>query len=174
MSLYSINGVSPTLPDGFFWAAPTACVIGNVVIGEDVGIWFGAVIRGDNEAINIGAQTNIQENSVLHTDPSFPIQIGIGCTIGHKAMIHGCTIGNNTLIGMNATVLNGAKIGNNCLIGAGALIPEGKVIPDNSLVVGMPGKVMRTLSDDAIMGLKASAQHYVQNAKRFSTQLKPL
>lgn len=174
MPLYSLKDITPIVPNAFHWVAPNACVIGNVTIGEDVGIWFGVVIRGDNEAIIIGAQSNIQENSVLHTDPGCPIHIGEGCTIGHKAMLHGCTIGNNSLIGMSATILNGAKIGNNCLIGAGALVPEGKVIPDNSLVVGMPGKVIRTLDEAAIQKLSASAKHYVQNAKRFANDLKLL
>lgn len=174
MTLYALDGVVPNLPKDFYWVAPTAIVIGNVTIGENVGIWFGAVIRGDNEPIKIGSQTNIQENAVLHTDPGYPINIGNGCTIGHKAMLHGCTIGQNSLIGMNATVLNGAKIGNNCLIGAGALIPEGKEIPDNSLVVGMPGKIIRTLNEVAVQGLTASAQHYVKNAKRFASGLRQL
>lgn len=174
MTLYALDGVAPKLPKGFHWVAPTATVIGNVTIGEDVGIWFGAAIRGDNEPIIISAQTNIQENAVLHTDPGFPINIGSGCTIGHKAMLHGCSIGQNTLIGMGATVLNGAKIGNNCLIGAGALISEGKNIPDNSLVVGMPGKIIKTLNEEAVQGLKASALHYVQNAIRFASGLKQL
>ncbi|MBL1405646.1 MAG: gamma carbonic anhydrase family protein [Rhizobiales bacterium] len=174
MPVYSIEDVSPVLPNDFYWIASNATVIGNVSVGEDVGIWFGAVIRGDTESIIIGAQTNIQENSVLHADPGYPINIGKGCTIGHKAMLHGCTIGNNSLIGMNATVLNGAKIGNNCLIGAGALVPEGKIIPNNSLVVGMPGKVIRTLDEAAIQKLKASAKRYLQNAKRFANNLKQL
>jgi len=172
MATYELDGVSPTLPDGFHWIAPTADVIGNIIIGEGVGIWFGSVLRGDNEPISIGKNTNVQENCVMHTDPGFPVRIGEGCTIGHKAMLHGCVIGNNSLIGMGATVLNGAVIGENCLIGAGALIPEGKSIPDNSLVVGMPGKVIRELDENAINGLKASADHYVSNAKRFASGLK--
>lgn len=171
MPLYKLGDIEPSLPAEFFWIAPTAVVIGNVHLGENVGIWFGSVLRGDNEPITIGANTNIQENCVFHSDPGFPVNIGEGCTIGHKAMIHGCTIGENSLIGMGATVLNGAKIGNNCLIGAGALVPEGKEIPDNSLVVGMPGKVIRELDETAVAGLKRSAEHYVANAKRFSTEL---
>lgn len=171
MPLYSIDGIKPTLPDDFFWIAADATVIGNVTIEKNVGIWFGCVLRGDNEPIQIGADTNVQENCVFHTDPGCPVSIGEGCTIGHKAMIHGCTIGNNSLVGMGATILNGAVIGNNCLIGAGALVPEGKIIPDNSLVVGMPGKVVRELDQPAIDGLRASAQHYVANAKRFSRGL---
>jgi carbonic anhydrase/acetyltransferase-like protein (isoleucine patch superfamily) len=172
MSIYELDGVKPDLPEEFHWIAPSAVLIGNIHLSEGVGIWFGSVLRGDNEPIKIGSNSNIQENCVMHTDPGFPLLIGEGCTIGHKAMLHGCMIGNNSLIGMGATVLNGAKIGNNCLIGANALIPEGKEIPDNSLVVGMPGKVIRQLDEAAVQGLKASALHYVENAKRFSKGLK--
>lgn len=174
MPLYSLGDVSPSLPDGFCWIAPSATVIGDIRIGENVGIWFGSVLRGDNEPIMIGANSNIQENCVFHTDPGCPVVVGEGCTIGHKAMIHGCSIGSNSLIGMGATVLNGAKIGENCLIGAGALIPEGKVIPDGSLVVGMPGKVVRELDGASIDGLKGSARLYVANAKRFASELKQI
>jgi len=174
MPIYELDGVSPSLPEAFYWIAPSATLIGRIVINEGVGIWFGSVLRGDNEPIAIGRDTNIQENCVMHTDPGYPLTIGDGCTIGHKAMLHGCKIGNNSLIGMGATVLNGAVIGDNCLVGAGALVPEGKIIPDNSLVVGMPGKVIRTLDENAVNGLKASAQHYVANAKRFSNGLKEI
>ena len=172
MTLYSIDGIEPDRRSGFSWIAPSAIVIGNVSIGAVVGIWFGAVIRGDNEQIEIGDGSNVQENCVFHTDPGFPLKIGKGCTIGHMAMLHGCTIGDNTLIGMKATVLNGARIGRNCLIGAGALVPEGKEIPDNSLVVGMPGKVVRSLDEAAIQGLRLSALHYVENARRFARGLR--
>ena len=172
MPIYELDGIKPQLTDGFYWIAPTAVLIGRAIIEEGVGIWFGSVLRGDNEPITIGKNTNIQENCVMHTDPGYPLTVGEGCTIGHKVMLHGCTIGSNSLIGMGATILNGAIIGNNCLIGAGALIPEGKIIPDNSLVMGMPGKVIRTLDDNAVEGLKASAQHYVANAKRFAAGLK--
>lgn len=172
MPIYTLDDISPKLPEEFYWIAPTAVLIGKVVVSEGVGIWFGSVLRGDNEPISIGENTNVQENCVMHTDPGYPLTIGDGCTIGHKAMLHGCKIGDNSLIGMGATVLNGAVIGDNCLVGAGALIPEGKVIPDNSLVVGMPGKVIRQLDDNAVQGLKASAQHYVANAKRFAAGLK--
>ena len=172
MPIYSIDDISPNLPDEFHWIAPTAVLIGNISVSEGVGIWFGSVLRGDNEPIVIGPNTNIQENCVIHTDPGFPVTIAEGCTIGHKAMIHGCEIGENSLIGMGATVLNGAKIGKNCLIGACALIPEGKEIPDGSLVIGMPGKVVRELDDGAINGLRTSAAHYVANAKRFSGGLR--
>lgn len=147
--------------------APDANVIGTVVLGAGANIWFGATLRGDNEAIEVGAGSNVQENCVLHTDMGYPLTIGAGCTIGHKAMLHGCTIGENSLIGMGATVLNGAKIGKNCLIGAGALITEGKEIPDGSLVMGVPGKVVRDLDAAQIEALRASALHYQTRAREF-------
>ncbi len=172
MTVYALDGIEPNRKAGFSWIAPSADVIGNVIFGVDVGIWFGVVIRADNEPVRIGNGTNIQDNCVIHSDPGSPVIIGEGCTIGHKAMIHGCKIGNNSLIGMGATLLNGAVIGDNCLIGAGALIPEGKVIPDNSLVMGMPGKVIRQLDETAIAGLRASAEHYIANAKRFAKGLR--
>ncbi|MEX3009383.1 gamma carbonic anhydrase family protein [Hoeflea sp. TYP-13] len=171
MPLYRLGTDSPVVPDGFYWVAETAVLIGRIVLEEDVGIWFGSVLRGDNENITVGAGSNIQENCVLHTDMGFPLTIGAGCTIGHKAMLHGCTIGDNSLVGMGATVLNGAKIGRNCLIGAGALVTEGREIPDNSLVIGAPAKPVRQLDDKAIETLKWSAQHYVENARRFSSDL---
>ena len=175
MALYELDGIAPELPeDAYTWIAPTAVLIGKIILRKNANIWFGAVLRGDNEAIIIGENSNIQENCVLHTDMGFPLNVGAGCTVGHKAMLHGCTIGENTLIGMGATVLNGAKIGNNCIIGAGALIAEGKVIPDDSLVVGMPGKVVRQLDDAAVSMLKASSAHYVQNSKRFANGLKEI
>jgi len=172
MPLYSLGDRSPALPDGFHWIAPTAVVIGSVELKKNASVWFGTTIRGDNESIIIGENSNVQENCVFHTDPGCPLTIGRNCTIGHKAMLHGCKVGDNSLIGMGATVLNGAVIGENCLIGAGALIPEGKTIPDNSLVVGVPGKVIRELDAQAIAGLELSAKHYVENAKRFSKDLK--
>ena len=174
MSLYALGDQRPQLPDDFCWIAPTAVVIGNVSIGENAGVWFGSVLRGDNEPIIIGRDSNVQENCVFHTDPGFPLTIGDGCTIGHKTMLHGCTIGENSLIGMGATILNGARIGKNCLIGACALVPEGREIPDNSLVVGMPGKVVRELNANEIEGLRNSARHYVANARRFAEDLKPV
>ena len=172
MALYELDGIAPEMPEGFAFVAENATVIGKVRLGEDVGIWFNAVLRGDNELIDIEARTNIQENAVLHTDMGYPLTIGGGCTIGHKAMLHGCTIGENSLIGMGATILNGAKIGKNCLIGAGALVTEGKEIPDNSLVVGAPAKVVRTLDENAENQLRLSAAHYVENARRFAKGLK--
>jgi carbonic anhydrase/acetyltransferase-like protein (isoleucine patch superfamily) len=175
MPLYALGNVSPTLPDeDHFWVAPDANVIGNVVIGEDVGIWFGAVLRGDNEAITLGAGTNVQEGTMIHTDMGFPATIGKGCTIGHHAIIHGCTIGDNSLIGMGATVLNGAKIGNNCLVGANALITEGKEFPDNSLIVGSPARVVRTLDEKSIEALRKSAANYIANWQRFARDLRRL
>ncbi|SMX51076.1 gamma carbonic anhydrase family protein [Actibacterium lipolyticum] len=173
MALYELGDKVPNTPqNGDFWVAPAAHVVGDVHLGEGVGIWFGAVLRGDNERLTIGARTNVQEHAMVHADPGFPAQIGENVTIGHRAIVHGCTIGDNTLIGMGATVLNGAKIGRNCLIGAGALVTEGKEIPDGSLVIGSPAKVVRALDDAAIAGLKASATNYVANAKRFTNELK--
>ncbi|MEM7300362.1 MAG: gamma carbonic anhydrase family protein [Pseudomonadota bacterium] len=175
MPIYSLDGISPSFPeDESHWIADSATVLGKVVLKENANIWFGAVLRGDNEAITIGVDSNVQDLSILHTDPGFPLTIGTGCTIGHKAILHGCTIGDNSLIGMGASVMNGAVIGENCLIGAGALIPEGKEIPAGSLVVGAPGKVIRSLDDKAIAALNWSAQHYVANAKRFRTGLKEI
>ncbi|KGF67268.1 acetyltransferase [Hoeflea sp. BAL378] len=172
MAIYSLDGRQPVLPDGFYYVADTAQVIGQVVLEEGAGIWFGSVLRGDNEAIRIGEGSNIQENCILHTDMGFPLTVGKGCTIGHSAILHGCTIGDNSLVGMGATVLNGARIGENCLIGAGALVTEGKVIPDNSLVVGSPARVVRTLEPEAADMLRQSAAHYVENARRFAAGLK--
>lgn len=168
MSLYALDGLAPVVPeDGDFWVAPNAQVMGKVIIESGVGIWFGAVLRGDNEIITVGEGTNIQENTIIHTDPGYPVSIGKNCTIGHGAIVHGCTIGENSLIGMGATVLNGAVIGKNCLIGAGALVTEGKVIPDGALVVGMPAKVARELDAVAIKGLTLSAIKYQANMRRF-------
>lgn len=175
MPLYALAGMTPTTPaNDRFWVAPDAHVIGDAVLGEDVGIWFGAVLRADNEPIVIGARTNIQEGAMLHVDPGFPLTIGEGCTIGHHAIVHGCTIGENSLVGMGATILNGAVIGRNCLVGANALVTEGKVFPDNSLIVGSPARVVRTLDDTAAAGLKKSAESYVRNWKRFARDLRPL
>ena len=172
MSLFSLEGKSPTPAAGFCWVADTASVIGDVVLEDDASVWFGAVLRGDNEPIRVGRGSNVQDLCVLHTDPGFPLTIGAGCTIGHRAILHGCTIGEGSLVGMGATVLNGARIGRNCLIGAAALITEGKEIPDGSLVVGAPGKVVRQLSEAELAGLARSAQHYVENAKRFAQTLR--
>jgi carbonic anhydrase/acetyltransferase-like protein (isoleucine patch superfamily) len=174
MPIYRLADRVPKLPaSGTYWIAPNAQVIGDVQLGEDVGIWFGAVLRGDNDPIVIGAGTNIQDGVMVHTDPGKGVTIGKGCTIGHHAIIHGCTIGANSLVGMGATVLNGARIGDNCLIGANALITEGKAFPDNSLIVGAPARVVRTLDDVAIAGLRLSAENYVRNWRRFAADLQP-
>ena len=170
MTLYALDGVAPEVADDT-WIAPDANVIGHVVIEAGASVWFGCTLRGDNEEIRVGRGSNVQENCVMHTDMGYPLTIGAGCTIGHKAMLHGCTIGENSLIGMGATVLNGAVIGKNCLIGAGALVTEGKEIPDGSLVVGAPGKVIRQLDEAAIEGLRRSALHYQQNMRRFRAGL---
>lgn len=174
MTILALDGIAPTLPEGFCFVAETAVLVGKVVLEEDVGVWFGAVMRGDNEPITVGRGSNVQDNCVLHTDMGYPLTIGAGCTIGHRAMLHGCRIGENSLVGMSATILNGAVIGRNCLIGAGALVTEGKHIPDNSLVVGAPGRVVRTLDEAAIAGLRRSAEAYVANARRFAVGLSPV
>lgn len=168
MSIYALDGIAPQIDPDVGWIAPTAVLVGDIVVGAEAGIWFGVVARGDIETITIGARTNIQENTVLHTDRDYPLVIGENCTIGHSAIVHGCTIGDNTLIGMGATVLNGARIGKNCLIGANTLITENKVIPDNSMVVGAPGKVIREIDAEGVRNLAASADRYVKNAKRFA------
>ncbi|TWH24512.1 MULTISPECIES: gamma carbonic anhydrase family protein [unclassified Aminobacter] len=174
MPLYTLDGVAPQLDDEeSTWVAPDASVIGKVHLGRETGIWFGAVLRGDNELISIGDRSNVQEHSVLHTDMGYPLTVGKDCTVGHRAILHGCTIGDNTLIGMGAIVLNGAKIGKNCLVGAGALVTEGKEFPDNSLIVGVPAKVVRELDEKAVEGLKKSADLYVGNGKRFKKGMKP-
>jgi carbonic anhydrase/acetyltransferase-like protein (isoleucine patch superfamily) len=173
MPVYSLDEITPILPEqGRYWIAPDAHVIGRVRLGLDVGIWFGAVLRGDNELIDIGDATNIQEGALLHTDEGAPLSVGAGCTIGHHAILHGCTIGENSLIGMGATILNHARIGRNCLVGASALVTEGKEFPDNSLIVGTPAKAIRVLDDDAIERLRWSARHYVDNWKRFAKAMK--
>lgn len=170
MTLYALGDHAPDIhPDT--WVAPDANLIGKVVLEEGASVWFGATIRADHEVIRIGAGTNVQENTVMHIDLGFPLTIGAGCTIGHKVMLHGCTIGENSLIGMGATVLNGARIGKNCLIGAGALITEGKEIPDGSLVMGAPGKVVRQLDEAGIAKLRASALHYQDNMRHFRETL---
>lgn len=174
MPLYTLDAIAPQLDDeDSIWIAPDAAVIGNVVLGRDVGIWFGAVLRGDNEPIAIGAGSNLQEHTVIHTDPGYPVTVGHGCTIGHRALLHGCTVGDNSLIGMGAIVLNGAVIGKNSLVGAGALVTEGKQFPDNSLIVGAPARLVRELDEATIEELKVSAQHYIANARRFKAGLKP-
>lgn len=175
MPVFALGEKHPQLAGaGQYWIAPGAHVIGDVRIAVDVGIWFNAVLRGDNDPITIGQGTNIQDGVMIHTDLGFPTSIGAGCTIGHNAIIHGCTIGDNSLIGMGATVLNGAVIGKNCLVGANALVSEGKSFPDNSLIVGAPARVVRTLDETAIGRLRLSAENYVRNWQRFSRDLRPL
>ena len=175
MTLYALDGISPALPEaGCFWVAPDAVLIGKVKLERMASVWFGAVLRGDNDWITIGENSNVQDGSVLHTDPGLALSIGSNCTIGHKAILHGCTIGENSLIGMGATILNGAVIGRNCLIGANALVTEGKVIPDNSLVMGAPAKVVRMLDAAAADSLAKSAQSYVRNWQRFAKGLTPV
>jgi carbonic anhydrase/acetyltransferase-like protein (isoleucine patch superfamily) len=172
MTAYSLGGVAPTLPEnGEYWIAPDASVIGHVILKKNASIWFGAVARGDNEPIIVGENSNVQDNSVLHTDMGKPLTIGANVTIGHKVMLHGCHIGEGSLIGIGAIVLNGARIGRGCLIGAGALITEGKEIPDYSLVMGAPGKMVRTLEPRQAAGLAAGAMHYVENWKRYRAGL---
>ena len=158
--------------EGEFWVADNAVVVGSVLLKQNASVWFNAVVRGDNELITIGEGSNVQDASVLHTDPGCPLTLGKGVTVGHMAMLHGCEIGDNSLIGINAVVLNRAKIGRNCLIGANALITEGKEIPDNSMVLGAPGKVVRELTEDEVKGLRLSAEHYVENARRFRERLR--
>ena len=175
MAVYALDGVAPELPEaGAFWIAPTASVIGRVRLERFASVWFGAVIRGDNELITLGENSNVQDGAVLHTDPGLELVIGRNCTIGHKAILHGCTIGDNTLIGMGAVILNRARIGANCLIGANALITEGKVIADNSLVMGQPGKVVGELNEEAVARLGQSAQGYVRNWQRYAAGLTPV
>ncbi len=166
--IHALDGVAPDLPapDRRF-IAPDAAVIGRVRLADWVSVWFGAVLRGDNEEIVIGAGSNVQDLCVLHTDPGFPLRVGRDCTIGHRALLHGCTVGDGSLVGMGAMVMNGARIGRNCLIGAGALVTEGKEIPDRSLVLGSPGRVVRTLDDAAVAGLARSAASYREKIARY-------
>ena len=171
--IYQYEDRVPTLGKDVF-VAPSADVIGSVNLGDQVSVWFGAVIRGDTDIINIGAGTNVQDTAVIHTDPGIQANIGCNITIGHCAMIHGCTIGDNSLIGINAVILNGAVIGKNCLIGANALVPEGMVIPDNSMVLGTPAKIVRQLDEKTIAVLQSSAATYIEKAASFRTSLKPL
>lgn len=173
MSIYALGDIRPQFGPGS-WIADNATVIGAVRAGRDVSIWYNAVIRGDNDPITIGDGSNIQDGSVLHTDTGVPLHIGNNVTVGHMAMLHGCTVGDGSLIGINAILLNKAVIGRNCIIGANALIPEGKVIPDGSLVVGSPGRVIRQLSEAEFEHLKWNAGHYVDNARRYESELQPL
>lgn len=173
MAIYELDGVAPEVAASA-WVADSAEVMGNVQLAEDASIWFGAVLRGDCESISIGEGSNIQDASVLHADLSKPLVVGRHVTVGHQVMLHGCTIGDESLIGIGAVVLNGAKIGRNCLVGAGALITEGKEFPDGSMIIGSPAKAVRQLTPEQIEGLRRSAQHYVDNARRFKTGLRKL
>lgn len=170
MAIYELDGVCPTVPESA-WVADSAQVIGDVVLGEQVSIWLGVVIRGDTDAIRIGARSNIQDLSVLHADIGMPLTIGAGVTVGHKAMLHGCTVGDDSLIGIGAVVLNGAKIGKGCLVDAGALVTEGKEFPNGSMIIGSPAKAVRSLTPEQLQGLRWSADHYVANAQRFKASL---
>lgn len=174
MAIYEVNGYTPVLPEnGAYWVADNAQVMGNVVMKENASVWYGATVRGDHSAtITIGENTNIQDGSVCHIDEGCPLEIGANVTIGHMVMLHGCTIADNSLIGIGATILNRATIGRNCIIGAHALIPEGKEIPDNSLVMGAPGKIVRELNEQQVALIKMSALHYVENWKTHKSTLK--
>ena len=173
MAIYALDGVAPQV-SASAWVADSAQVIGQVALAQDASVWFGVVIRGDTETISVGKGSNIQDMSVLHADVGSPLTVGEGVTVGHKVMLHGCTIGDNSLIGIGAVVLNGAKIGANCLVGAGSLVTEGKEFADGSLIVGSPARVVRQLSPQQIEGLRLSAQHYVNNANLYRTSLKKL
>lgn len=170
--IYQLEDKSPQLPDeGEYFIADNATVIGNVVLERNASVWFNTVVRGDTDRIHIGRGSNIQDSSVLHTDEGIQLTVGADVTVGHMVMLHGCTIGDNSLIGINAVVLNGARIGRNCLIGANTLIPEGKEIPDNSMVLGSPGRIVRELTDEQVKMITWSAQHYVKNFQRYLTDL---
>jgi carbonic anhydrase/acetyltransferase-like protein (isoleucine patch superfamily) len=173
MALYALDEFEPEIADADrLWIAPDAHVVGRVKLGLDVSVWFGAILRGDNDQITIGDGSNVQDGAVLHADPDFPLTLGANVTIGHRAIVHGCSIGENSLIGMGATVLNGAQIGRNCIVGANALVTEGKVFPDNSLIVGAPAKAIRSISDENAAQLAYVASHYVGNADRFRSGLR--
>src|SRR6478752_8325398 len=172
MAIYALYGEAPEFPaDGLYWVAETAAVIGRVRLHSDVSVWYGSVLRGDNEWIEIGARSQIQDNATLHTDPGFPLTIGHDCVIGHNVVLHGCTIGDNSLIGMGAIMLNGAKIGKNSLVGAGSVVTEGKSFPDNSLIVGAPARVIRTLDEKAAEMIRAGADIYVRRWKLYAQRL---
>ena len=173
MAIYELDGIAPVVSEST-WVADSAEVIGNVHFGENTSVWFGVIIRADNEQMNIGAGTNIQEAAVLHSDPGKPLTLGENVTIGHKAMLHGCTVGDGSLIGIGAVILNGAKIGKNCLVGAGALVTEGKEFPDGMLIVGSPALAKREMSPEAIASVHGAAHHYIENAKRFRNGLKKI
>ena len=173
MAVYELDGIAPQIAESA-WIADSAEVIGRVTLGKDASVWFGAVLRGDSDSITIGEGSNVQDASVLHADAGVPLVVGCNVTIGHQVMLHGCTIGDESLIGIGAVVLNGAKIGRNCLVGAGALVTEGKEFPDGSMIIGSPAKAVKQLSPEQIEGLRHSARHYVDNARRFKGGLRKL
>jgi len=170
MAVYQLDTFTPRLAETA-WVADSAQVIGNVELAEGASIWFGAILRGDNETLHIGKNSNVQDGSMLHADPGFPLTLGENVTVGHQVMLHGCTVGDGSLIGIKSVVLNGAKIGKNCLVGAGSLITEGKEFPDGSMIMGAPAKVVRPLTPEQIAGLSRAATHYVDNAKRYAAGL---
>ena len=173
MALYQLDEHAPQLAEGA-WVADSAQVIGNVVLEENASVWFGAVLRGDTETLTVGRNSNVQDGTVVHADHGFPVVIGENVTVGHQVMLHGCTIGDGSLVGIQAVILNGAKIGRNCLVGAGALVTEGKEFPDNSMIIGSPAKAVRELSPEQAERLRHGALHYVDNAKRFKNGLKKI
>lgn len=173
MAIYELDGVAPRMADSA-WVADSAQVMGNVVLAENSSVWFGAVLRGDTETITLGEGSNIQDGSVMHADVGFPLTVGKRVTVGHQVMLHGCTIGDESLIGIGATVLNGAKIGRNCLVGAGSLVTEGKEFPDGSMIIGSPARVVKSLTPEQIEGLRRSAGHYIENAERYRRGLKKI
>jgi carbonic anhydrase/acetyltransferase-like protein (isoleucine patch superfamily) len=173
MAIYELDGIAPRLAQGA-WVADSGQVMGNVELAENASVWFGAVVRGDTEVLKIGRNSNVQDNSVLHADVGCPLVIGDNVTIGHQVMLHGCTIGDNSLIGIQAVILNNARIGRNCIVGAGSVVTEGKEFPDNSLIIGAPAKVVRTLDEASANKLRQSAEHYVENARRFEKGLKKI
>jgi len=173
MAIYQLDDIAPTIAPTA-WVADSAQVIGNVELGDGASVWFGAVLRGDNERLTVGAGTNIQDGTVVHSDHGFPVTLGANVTVGHQVMLHGCSVGDGSLIGIQAVVLNGAKIGRNCLVGAGSLVTEGKEFPDGSMIMGTPAKVVRQLTPEQIGALQQGAPHYVANARRYRTGLKKL
>jgi carbonic anhydrase/acetyltransferase-like protein (isoleucine patch superfamily) len=173
MAIYELDGIAPRLGQGA-WVADSGQVMGNVEMAENASVWFGAVVRGDTEVLKIGRNSNVQDNSVLHADVGCPLTIGDNVTIGHQVMLHGCTIGDNSLIGIQAVILNNARIGRNCIVGAGSVVTEGKDFPDNSLIIGAPAKVVRTLDEASANKLRQSAEHYVENARRFEKGLRKI
>jgi len=175
MPIYELDGRAPEFPgEGQYWVADSATLIGRVRLKQQASVWFGAVLRGDNEWIELGERSQIQDNATLHTDPGFPLTIGRNCVIGHNVILHGCIVGNESLIGMGAIVLNGAKIGNNSLVGAGSVVPEGKTFPDNSLIVGSPARVVRTVDDKLTEMIRAGADIYVNRWKRYAKGLRQI